>query len=132
MVKIKIIKMKKCIFAILVLISSYTLAETCPAPSEIKARDISKNYDWSVEESITLEELVNVEALFGVRIKNKNQYIACYYRGKEKVIRLDGLPLGKNCRVYHESTNWQVTEKHEWFCNAEDKYQCIYEKKCSE
>lgn len=124
--------MKKLIFIFLVLLSNVSFAETCPAPSEIKARDISKEYDWSVDESITLEQLVNVEALFGVRIKNKNEYIACYYRGKDKVIRLDGLPLGKDCRVFHESTNWKVTEKHEWYCDAEDKYQCVYAKTCSE
>ena len=124
--------MYKYILFLLFFMGSNVLADTCPAPSEIKARNIPDDYDWSVAENISLEQLINVEILFSVRIKNKNEYIACYYRNSDRVIRLDGLPLGKDCRVYHESNNWQVTDNHEWFCDDEDKYSCLYKKNCSD
>ena len=56
-------------------------ADHCPSPETIKERKISRDYEWTIDERRTLDDVLAVEKLYSVRIKNQGEFIACYYSG---------------------------------------------------
>jgi hypothetical protein len=126
------IKYRRICLIILLISAEPLVADQCPTPEKIKERKISRDYDWTIDERRTLEDVLSVEKLYSVRIKNKAEYIACYYSGSKGLLRLDGKPLKQPCRVSDISGRWQLTENGEQVCKEEDLGLCKYDIKCGE
>ncbi len=107
-------------------------ADQCPSAETVKERNISRDYDWSIDERRTLDDVLSVEKMYSIRIKNKGEFIACYYSGGKNLLRLDGVPLKKDCVVNKKSGNWEVAENGEQICKEEDLKLCVYEIHCKE
>jgi hypothetical protein len=112
--------------------SSQTIADQCPSPEIIKDRKISRDYDWSIDEKRSLEDVLSIEKLYSVRIKNKGEFVACYYSASKNLLRLDGAPFDKECVINKKDGNWIVSEKGEQVCKEEDLNLCHYEIHCEE
>ncbi|MCG8378773.1 MAG: hypothetical protein MI865_04770 [Proteobacteria bacterium] len=119
-----------CYLIVSLLLSNFSYAEQCPSPDIIKDRKISREYEWTIDERRTLEDVLAVEKLFSVRIKNQGEFIACYYSGNRGILRLDGKPLKDSCRIQTESGNWKKIEG-ETVCLDEELSLCIYKIECA-
>lgn len=122
----------KTVFLLLLLISGQSLADLCPTPKQIKDRSISREYDWTIDERRTLEDVLSVKKLYSVRIKNKGEYIACYYSSAKNLLRLDGKPLKQPCKVSNISDSWELAENGEQVCIEDDLGLCEYAMHCEE
>ena len=107
------------------------IADQCPSAETVRQRKISREYDWSIDERRSLEDVLAVEKLYSVRIKNKGEFIACYYMGKNGLLRLDGVSLEKNCFVKKTSGKWEETETAEQICKEKELSTCIFEIHCN-
>ncbi len=114
----------------LLIFSSLVNADQCPSVETVKERNISREYDWSIDERRTLDDVLSVEKLYSVRIKNKGEFIACYYSGSKNLLRLDGAPLKKDCTIDEKSGAWELSKNGEQICNEEDLNLCVYEIHC--
>ncbi len=112
--------------------SGQVIADQCPSPDIIKERNVSRDYDWSIDERRTLDDLLSIEKLYSVRIKNKGEFIACYYSGSKNLIRLDGASHRKECGIIKTSGSWHVSDKGEQVCKEEDLNLCHYAIECEE
>lgn len=112
--------------------SSLVLAEQCPSAETVKERKISRDYEWSIDERRSLDDVLSVEKLYSVRIKNKGEFIACYYSSNKNLLRLDGAPLDKDCTINEKSGVWESSENGEQVCKEEDLNLCVYEIHCSD
>jgi hypothetical protein len=119
-------------FIILSVIPSLLFADQCPTPEKIIKRNISREYDWSINERRTLEDVLSVEKLYSVRIRNEAEYIACYYSGSRSLLRLDGIPLKQPCRVKEITGRWESAENGDQICLEDDLEKCEYEMKCDD
>ena len=122
---------KYSIFVLLVLFSKQLIADQCPSSQVVKDRKISRDYEWTIDERRTLEDVLAVETLYSVRVKNNGEFIACYYSGNRGLIRLDGKPLGENCTLNTSSDNWLSTNNGELVCQEADPGLCLYEIDCA-
>jgi len=121
----------KSLFAILLLMSSnQLLADQCPTPELIKDRKITRDYEWTIDERRTLDDVLSVEKLYSVRIKNNGEYIACYYSGSKNLLRLDGKPLKQTCKVNYISGSWEIAENGEQICKEDELGLCEYDINC--
>ncbi|HIF50769.1 MAG TPA: hypothetical protein EYQ42_04445 [Thiotrichaceae bacterium] len=124
---------KNTIFYVLFLLPAninYVFADQCPTAEIIKERKISRDYEWTIDERRSLNDVLSVEKLYSVRIKNKGEFIACYYSGSKKLLRLDGIYFDKECLLNKKSGNWVVSESGEQICREEDLSLCLYEINC--
>jgi len=119
-------------FFSLFLYSNLVIADQCPSAQIIKERKISREYEWTIDERRSLEDVLSVKKLYSVRIKNKGEFIACHYSGDKNLLRLDGKPVENNCIVRKKSSNWQMSENGEFVCKDEDLNLCIYEIHCEQ
>ena len=102
-------------------------ADVCPSPEIVRERGISREYEWTINERQTLEDVLAVEKLYSVRIKNKGEFVACYYyTSKQRPMRLDAKPLKANCSVTRYSDNWEAPDGLELVCRDDDVYQCRF------
>lgn len=108
------------------------MAEQCPSPEKIKERKINRDYEWTIGERRTLEDVLSVEKLYSVRIKNEAEYVACYYSGSKSLLRLDGKPLKQPCIISGISGRWELTNSNEYVCKEDDLALCEYDIKCEE
>lgn len=108
------------------------MAEQCPDPEKIKERKINRDYEWTIGERRTLEDVLSVEKLYSVRIKNEAEYVACYYSGSRNLLRLDAKPLKQPCIVSRISGRWELTNSGEHVCKEDDLALCEYDIKCEE
>jgi hypothetical protein len=112
--------------------SNFGLADQCPSAEIVKERKISREYDWSIDERRSLDDVLSVEKLYSVRIKNNGEFVACYYTGSKKLLRLDGASIKEGCIVNQKSGSWQLSENGEQVCKEQDLNLCIYEIHCNE
>lgn len=119
-------------FIILSISPSLLFADQCPTPEMIKERNISREYDWTINERRTLEDVLSVEKLYSIRIRNEAEYIACYYTSSRGLLRLDGKPLKQYCRVNDVSGRWESIENGEKICLEDELGKCEYEMKCED
>ena len=106
------------------------IADHCPSAEIVKERKISRTYDWSIDERRSLDDVFAVKKLYSVRIKNQGEFVACYYTGNKRLLRLDGTALEKNCVINSKSGDWIKSENGEQICKEFDLSQCIYEIHC--
>ncbi len=119
-------------FVILSISPSLLFADQCPTAEKIKERNISREYDWTINERRTLEDVLSVEKLYSVRIRNEAEYIACYYSGSKRLLRLDGKPLKQSCRVEKISGRWKSIKDGEQICLEDELGKCEYSIKCGD
>ncbi len=119
-------------FLCLLVNSGLVIADQCPTPEIIKDREVSRDYEWTIDERRSLDDVLSVEKLYSVRIKNKGEFIACYYSGGKNLLRLDGTSVEKECVVNKKSGSWEFSENGEQVCKEEDLNLCHYEIHCGE
>lgn len=112
------------------LCTQFAVADSCPSVKEISYRLISRDYEWTVDEGITLDELLSVKELIAVSLENEGEFVSCKYKTGEKFIKLDGLPVAKKCPLHHTSGSWFVTGTKRRVCDEDDLFQCIFETNC--
>jgi len=106
------------------------IADQCPTPEIIKDRKISRDYEWTIDERRSLDDVLAVENLYSVRIKNKDEFIACFYSGSKNLLRLDGKPVKEGCVVNKKSGSWELVENGEKVCKETDLGLCVYDIYC--
>lgn len=121
---------RKIIICCAVLFSSGTFAERCATPDEVRDRKIPPDYEWTVNEEVTLEGLLSVKELYGVSIENYGEFVACKYEAYQQYVRLDGIPKAVPCPVYANSDNWFVSDKGQTVCDDKDFTECLFEYRC--
>jgi hypothetical protein len=102
------------------------IADQCPTPEIIKERQITQDLEWTIDERRSLDDVLAVEKLYSVRIKNKGEFIACYYSGSKNLLRLDGSSYNKDCVINKKSGSWELSENGEQVCKEDDLYLCHY------
>ena len=110
--------------------SGLAMADQCPSVEIIKERKISRAYDWSIDERRSIDDLLSVKNLYSVRIKNKSEFVACYYSSSKNTIRLDGAVIEKDCLIKKTSGRWETSESGELVCKEEDLSLCQFEIVC--
>lgn len=105
-------------------------ADQCPSAETVIERKISREYDWSIDEKRSLEDVLAVEKLYSVSIMNRGEFVACYYMSKNRSLRLDGTAIEENCIINKKSGNWIDSEGGEQVCKELDLNKCIYEIHC--
>lgn len=106
------------------------MADQCPSPEVIKERKISRDYEWTIDERRTLDDVLAVEKLYSARIKNQGEFIACYYSGGKQLLRLDGKPEKKDCWVAESNGKWNTIGEVETVCGEHDITLCQFNIKC--
>jgi len=110
--------------------SEFAVADQCPSPEVIKERNISRDYEWTMDERRSLEDVLSVEKLYSVRIKNKGEFVACSYSASNKLLRLDAAAIEKGCTIRKKLGNWAFSKKGEHVCKEDDLSLCHYEVHC--
>ena len=125
-------KLQLPLFAILLLITSLVLADTCPAPQTVKDRKISRVYAWYIDERRTLDDVLAVEKLYSVRLKNNGEYVSCYYSGNGLLLEMDAWPLKAGCSVVEHKGVWRTISEEERVCDEQDMAACQFAIYCDE
>lgn len=108
-------------------------ADSCPSPDAIRKRDISSDYDWTVDEGVSLEQLLGVTDLRAVTVMNAGEFIACDYDlGKQKKLRLYAKPEGGLCVVTEASGKWNKSDEGDLSCLEKDLSQCRFQFNCAD
>ncbi|MDX1519586.1 MAG: hypothetical protein R3318_05640 [Gammaproteobacteria bacterium] len=81
-------------------------ADQCPTPAEVRERTITRDYDWSVGEDVTLDMLLEVSELRKVELNNHGEFVACHYLSRQLPVRMDGAAPGPGCYVDKSSSEW--------------------------
>ncbi len=113
-------------------VSSSVYADKCPAPDIIVERKISREYEWTIDERRTLEDVLAVEKLYSVRIKNNGEFIACYYATGKTLLRMDAKPMKTGCVVIEYGGKWSQVDAAERVCAEADSYDCQFAIYCDE
>ncbi len=110
--------------------STIVIADRCPSAETVKERKISREYEWTIDERRSLEDVLSVEKLYSVRIKNKGEFVACYYTGKN-LLRLDAKAIKEGCLISVVSGSWKSSGNGEQICDGDDLNLCLYEINCA-
>ncbi len=106
-------------------------ADNCPSVKDITYRLISKDYEWTVDKGVTLDNLLSVKELFSVSIENDGEFVSCKYKSGEEFLKLDGLPEKEKCPLINSSGNWFTTGTNRLVCDEEDLALCLFDINCS-
>ena len=120
------------LIALLTLFSTNLIAERCPTPEEVRNREITREYEWTVNEEVSLQALLSVTTLYAVQIENYGEFIACKYEANQQFIRLDGVPAKKRCPIQAISEEWFQSEGGQSVCDEKDLKLCLFEFHCAE
>ena len=127
-----ILKIKFLFFVYILLCTQQAIADSCPTVKDISYRLISRDYEWTVDEGVTLDDLLSVKQLIAVSIENEGEFVSCKYKTGEKFIKLDGLPDTEKCPLQNTSGNWFVTGTNRWVCDEEDLFLCVFDTDCKQ
>ena len=119
-------------FSAMLFFTSNVPADNCPTPEAIRERTIPEQYDWTVDEGITLKELVSVNKLYAVRIMNYGDYVSCRYSTEKWPVTLDGKPEGDQCELVPDAGEWISTDSGHLVCREEDVTKCGFKFECKE
>ncbi len=98
----------------------------------IKERKISRKYEWWIDERRDLDDVLTVEKLYSVRIKEQDKYVACYYSARGLIIQMDAAPAESECGVIEYKGQWDTVNDAERVCNEEDPFACQFAIYCDE
>lgn len=116
---------------IMIIAASGAQAERCATPDEVRDRNISPDYEWSVNESVTLEGILSVRRLYAVTIENYGEFVACKYEANQQYIRLDGAPKNNKCPIQVISDNWFASASGQTVCEESDITLCRFGPSCT-
>ena len=117
---------------ILLFISLPCLADQCPTVEQVRERNISRDYDWSVSEDVTLDMLLAVSELNKVELNNHGEFVACHYTSDGLPVRLDGAPPEPNCRISKLAGDWLPGKGGALDCTENEPDQCQFQIECYE
>ena len=112
-------------------VAQNVFADHCPSIEDITYRLISKDYEWTVDKGVTLDNLLSVKELFAVSIENNGVFVSCKYKNDEKFLKLDGLPIKEKCLLVNSSGNWFTTGTNRLVCDEEDLALCLFDTICA-
>ena len=112
------------------LFAETAFSDTCPSAHTVVERKISRDYEWTLDERKTLEDVLAVERLYSARLKNNGEFVACYYSGKRGLLRLDAKPEKENCQLKKAGGEWELVNETEHVCQERDLSQCRFETEC--
>lgn len=119
-----------CLFFLFFFHISDVFPENCPTPEKIRERKISDQYEWTVQEGVTLDNLLSVQQLYSVRIINFDDYISCRYSTGKWPVKLDGKPVNNKCHVLPETGEWVGTDSGSLVCKEKDPGKCGFRIEC--
>jgi hypothetical protein len=103
----------------------------CPTIAEIRDRELSLQFDWTVDEGVTLAAILEVEELVSVSTENNGEFTVCEYWGTDgRPLRLYALPLGENCRIEPAAGEWESGPGLRRQCLESDQSRCRYMIRC--
>ena len=108
-----------------------SMADTCPSVAEIIERNISKKYEWTVEENTSLDDVLSVNRLYAVRILEQGDYVSCFYATRKWPLKLDAKPETRNCTVEKTGGDWQETETGNLVCLEKNLFDCTFRISCN-
>ena len=114
-----------CIYSLSVHAESYS----CPTIQQIHDRTITQQFEWTVSEQTSLDAVLNSRALLAVTIENAGEFVTCTYASEPSDVRLDAKPLGDNCTMVSEQSDWQTTADRE-ICTEPNKLSCLFTQSC--
>ena len=109
-----------------------TRADSCPSPEMIIKRDLSKQYEWTVDENTTLQDLLSVKELYAVRIMDHDDYVSCHYTTDKWPIKLDMSPSSGKCKPVPHSSKWKNTDSGQVVCMEKDIANCDFNFECKQ
>ncbi len=124
--------MRSIFLILLSVFASSVRADTCPTPDQVRDRKLSNEYEWTVKEGVTLDEILDVKKLYSVRIFDNGDYVSCHYTTDKWPIRLDAKPDKSKCRMQYDGNKWEVTESGQEVCKETDLEKCNFKIECSE
>jgi hypothetical protein len=127
---IKIITKKLICFVLNAFVITVAHADNCPAPDEVRERKISGNYEWTVDERISLENVLTVKRLIAVRLINNGEYLSCKYTTEKQLVVLYGLPKSDKCMINVSSGEWVSTDSGELVCHEKNITFCLFDVEC--
>ena len=74
---------------LLLIVHNVTFADRCPTPEQVRERNINRDYEWSVDETVTLDMLLMVSELREVSLQNHGEFVSCHYLSEQ----LPGQPV---------------------------------------
>ena len=116
----------------MLLLSLAAFADQCPTIDMIKERKISREYEWWIDERRSLEDILSVQKLYSVRIKEKGKYVSCNYKADNLLIAMEAAPIKEHCTVIQYKGDWQTINENEMVCTETDPYACLYAIYCDE
>lgn len=112
------------------LFSLAVFADQCPSAEQVRERNISRDYDWSVDETVTLDMLLTVSGLREVSLQNHGEFVSCYYLSGQLPVRMDGTAPDPGCLVTRASGTWISLPGGTLKCNEEEHDQCHFSIQC--
>ena len=107
-----------------------SLADQCPTPEQVRERSISRAYDWSVGEDVTLDMLLEISGLDKVSLQNHGEFVSCHYYSAQIPVRMDGVATADNCLVTEASGEWFPLPDGTLVCNEIDPENCQFQIEC--
>jgi hypothetical protein len=117
-------------FSFILLAVPTAFADRCPAPDEVRERKISMDYEWTVGERVTLENILLVKRLIAVRVINNGEFVLCRYTTERQLVRMYGLPKSEGCVISISSGEWIGINTGESVCQEKDTTQCLFDIEC--
>ena len=104
--------------------------DSCPSPDKIRHRDLSKQYEWTVDEKTSLQALLSVKKLYAVRIMDHGLYVSCYYTTDNWPVRLDAAPVQGECSLTPRDGKWKTTDSGQDVCTEKAAGKCGFTYTC--
>ena len=124
------IKYHAMLAVLLLCIHAEARGDSCPSPEIILKRGLSKQYDWTVDENTTLQDLLSVKELYAVRIMDHGLFVACYYTTDKGYVRLDAAPIKGECSLTPDAGQWTSTDSGQNECAETSAGNCGYTYTC--
>lgn len=121
-------------FLLVLLVSciSSAYSDTCPTPDSLRERKIPGRYEWTVQEGVSLENILGAQRLYAVRIYNFDKYVSCRYTTGKWPVKIDGKPLNVKCRLLPETGVWTGTDSGTLVCREKDPAKCGFRQDCEQ
>jgi hypothetical protein len=112
------------------LLPATVFADQCPSAEQVRERNISRDYEWSVAETVTLPMLLEVSELREVSLQNHGEFVSCHYLSDQLPVRMDGAAPDPGCLVTRASGTWISLPGGTLKCNEEKHDQCHFSIQC--
>ena len=105
-------------------------SDSCPTPDMLRERKIPGQYEWTVQEGVTLDNVLGAQQLYAVRIFNFDEYVSCRYTTGKWPVKLDGKPVKNKCHLMPDAGEWTGTDSGTLVCQEKDLFKCGFRINC--